>query len=60
MHYDYVMSTHKHKFQIEGNTWACFGHDDACGLRAPACFIPDPEKNCMTTKGLIDYIIGGY
>jgi hypothetical protein len=53
------MNEHKHKFQIEGTTWACWGHDDACGLRAPACFIPDPDKNCLTRKGLIDLILMG-
>lgn len=46
---------HKHVFQIEGNTWACWGHDDACGLRAPACFVPKVEA--VTPKGLIDLAI---
>jgi hypothetical protein len=49
------MSTHKHLFQKEGSTWACFGHDDACGLRAPACFTP--LDNAVTRKGLIDLIL---
>lgn len=40
---------------MEGSTWACFGHDDACGLRAPACFTPIPEA--CTRKGLIDLAI---
>lgn len=56
--YDEVMNGHQHKFQIEGDTWTCFGWDGACGLRAPACFVPDPDKNCLTNKGLIDLIIG--
>lgn len=42
-------------FQMEGNTWACWGHDDACGLRAPACFSPKWES--LTSKGKIDSII---
>ncbi len=50
------MNEHKHKFQIEGTTWACFGWTDACGLRAPACFTPVPEAT--TRKGLIDLVIG--
>lgn len=55
VHYDEAMNTHKHKFQMEGPTWACFGHDDACGLRAPACFTPREEA--CTRKGLIDLAI---
>lgn len=46
------MDEHQHKFQFEGNTWACFGHPDACGLRAPACFTP--KESACTEKGLID------
>lgn len=53
------MSEHKHRWQMEGPTWACFGHDDACGLRAPACFTPDPDKALLTYKGMIDLVIGG-
>lgn len=49
------MNTHRHVFQIEGSTWACWGHDDACGLRAPACFVPKVEA--VTPKGLIDLAI---
>ena len=46
---------HEHKFQIEGGTWACWGEEDSCGLRAPACFTPIPEA--CTRKGLIDLTI---
>ena len=49
------MSIHKHLFQMEGPTWACWGHDDACGLRAPACFTP--KEDSVTGKGLIDLVI---
>lgn len=49
------MNTHKHLFQMEGTTWACWGHDDACGLRAPACFTP--VESAVTRKGLIDLAI---
>ena len=51
------MNEHKHLFQVEGTTWACFGHDDACGLRAPACFTP--KDDAVTKKGLIDLVLGG-
>ena len=53
--YDGFMNQHKHLFQIEGTTWACWGHDDACGLRAPACFTP--VEDAVTKKGLIDLAI---
>lgn len=53
--YDGVMNQHEHLFQIEGNTWACFGHADACGLRAPACFTP--VESAVTSKGMIDLIL---
>lgn len=46
---------HQHLFQMEGNTWACFGHADACGLRAPACFTP--VETAVTPKGLIDLML---
>lgn len=49
------MNSHKHLFQMEGPTWACWGHDDACGLRAPACFTP--KGDAVTRKGLIDLAI---
>lgn len=49
---------HKHLFQMEGSTWTCLGHDDACGLRAPACFTPKPEA--CTPKGLIDLVLGDH
>lgn len=49
------MPDHDHKFEMVGNTWACWGHDDQCGMRAPACFTPIPEA--CTTKGLIDLAI---
>lgn len=51
------MNEHKHIFQMEGPTWACFGHDDACGLRAPACFTPTWEAT--TKKGQIDLVLAG-
>ena len=53
--YSVPMREHKHLFQMEGSTWACFGHDDACGLRAPACFVP--KDSSLTRKGMIDSII---
>lgn len=55
--YDYDMNpeTHTHLFQMEGTTWTCFGHADACGLRAPACFTP--VESAVTRKGLIDLAI---
>lgn len=53
--YDESMNQHKHLFQMEGPTWACFGHDDACGLRAPSCFVPVWDS--LTKKGQIDYIM---
>lgn len=49
------MRNHKHLFQMEGDTWTCWGHADACGLRAPACFVPDTQY--VTRKGLIDLAI---
>ncbi len=48
---------HKHLFQREGTTWACWGWDGACGLRAPACFTP--ISTAVTNKGLIDLVIEG-
>lgn len=48
--------THKHLFQMEGDTWTCWGHDDACGLRAPACFTP--VESAVTRKGLLDLVLG--
>lgn len=53
------MREHTHRWQYEGGTWACFGHNHACGLRAPACFTPNPDVALFTTKGLIDLIING-
>lgn len=58
LYYDRAMKSHKHLFQMEGPTWACFGHDDACGLRAPACFTPSPEF--VTNKGMIDLVLNDY
>jgi hypothetical protein len=55
LYYDERM--HSHKFQMEGSTWACWGHDDACGLRAPACFTP--KEDAVTRKGLIDLVLSG-
>lgn len=49
------MNEHKHLFQMEGNTWACWGHDDQCGLRAPACFTP--VWDATTAKGKIDLVL---
>lgn len=49
---------HTHKWQMEGTGWACFGWEDACGLRAPACFRPNPDVAEFTKKGLIDLVIG--
>ena len=46
---------HTHLFQIEGNTWACWGWTGACGLRAPACFTP--VETAVTEKGMIDLIL---
>jgi hypothetical protein len=46
------MSEHKHKVEMVGHTWTCWGHADKCGMRMPACFKPVPEA--CTTKGLID------
>ena len=43
---------------MEGPTWACFGHDDACGLRAPACFTP--VESAVTKKGLIDLVLNDH
>lgn len=43
----------EHKFQREGGTWACFGWDGACGLRAPACFTP--REAALTEQGRKDY-----
>lgn len=45
-----------HKFQIEGDTWTCWGWEGACGLRAPACLGAPPE-DAVTTKGMIDLIL---
>jgi hypothetical protein len=49
------MREHQHKFQMEGNTWACFGHPDACGLRAPVCFTPKAEH--VTDAGMLDLVL---
>jgi len=49
------VAKHEHKFQREGTTWACWGHDDQCGYRAPACFSPVWEA--LTRKGQIDSIL---
>lgn len=46
---------HTHLFEVVGNTWACWGHHDACGLRAPACFTP--VESATTRKGLIDLVL---
>ena len=50
--------THRHLFQMEGSTRACFGHDDACGLRAPACFTPVWEAT--TKRGKIDLVLNDH
>lgn len=50
-----LMNEHKHLFQVEGDTWACWGHSDQCGLRAPACFVPKDEA--VTSKGRIDLLL---
>jgi hypothetical protein len=52
-----LMNEHEHKFQVEGDTWACFGWPGACGLRAPACFTP--KEQYVTHKGLIDLALAG-
>lgn len=46
---------HIHVFQFEGTTWACWGHPDACGIRAPECFVP--KVSAVTPKGLIDLVL---
>lgn len=49
------MTDHEHKFQFEGSTWACFGWEGACGLRAPACFTP--REAALTERGKLDYAL---